>query len=290
MTPADPPDRPPGPVLRAAQLVKVYPSATGETHALRGVDVGFAAGTLSVLMGPSGSGKSSLLSVLALQERPSAGEVWLRGEDVTTVRGARLRRLRAGTLAWVAQRPTHTLVPHLDADEQLRAVARRRRRAGLVTGPGSTPDALLDALGLTGRRRVRADRLSGGEQQRLAVATALVGGTRVVVADEPTAELDDASADAVLAVLRRHVDAGACVVLATHDPRVVDGADRVLRLRHGVLSSERDSEGLVTVPIDPTGRLQLPREALGLFPDGRAVVEIRDGAVVLRDAPAPEEP
>ena len=280
MTPADPAGPP---ALRAAHVVKIYPSATGETHALRGVDVTFRPGTLSVLMGPSGSGKSSLLSVLALQERPSGGDLWVQGEEVTTVRGRRLRRLRTTTLAWVAQRPTHSLVPHLTADEQLRDVARRR---GAGRGDG---DALLAALDLTGRRHVRADRLSGGEQQRLAVAAALVGGTPIVVADEPTAELDDASADALRGVLRAHVDAGGCVVVATHDPRLLDGADRVLRLRHGVLSSERDSAGLVTVPIDPTGRLQLPREALGLFPDERAVVEVRPDGVLLRP-PAEEEP
>jgi putative ABC transport system ATP-binding protein len=279
VTPAD--TTPRGEALRAAHLVKIYPSATGETHALRGVDVAFHAGTLSVLMGPSGSGKSSLLSVLALQERPSGGDVWVRGEEVTTVRGRRLRRIRTTTLAWVAQRPTHSLVPHLSADEQLRDVARRRRARP------QERDDLLEALGLAQRRGVRADRLSGGEQQRLAVAAALVGGTPIVVADEPTAELDDASADAVRAVLRAHVDAGGCVVVATHDPRLLDGADRVLRLRHGVLSSERDAAGLVTVPIDPSGRLQLPREALGLFPGERAVVEVRPDGVLLR--PAEEE-
>ena len=282
MTPAD--ARAGEPALRAAHLVKIYPSATGETHALRGVDVSFRAGTLSVLMGPSGCGKSSLLSVLALQERPSGGDLWVRGEDVTSVRGGRLRRLRASTLAWVAQRPTHSLVPHLTADEQLSEVARRR-------GAGRQDrEHLLDALGLAHRRRVRADLLSGGEQQRLAVAAALVGGTPIVVADEPTAELDDASADAVRVVLRAHVDAGGCVVVATHDPRLLVGADRVLRLRHGVLSSERDSAGVVTVPIDPSGRLQLPREALGLFPGERAVVEVRPDGVLLRPAAEEEAP
>ncbi len=113
------------------------------------------------------------------------------------------------------------------------------------------------------------------------------GAPALVVADEPTAELDDATSALVLAELRGCAQEGAAVVVATHDARVVAAADRVLALRHGVLSSVRERDGVTTAAIDSTGRLQLPPEALDLFPGGRAVVTLEDGGVRLRPLPEP---
>ena len=266
------------PALRCASLVKIYLSSTRETHALRGVEASFEAGTCTAVSGPSGSGKSSLLQLLALHERPSGGRVWVGGVDATTLGPRALRLLRRSTTTWVAQRPTHSLYSHLTATGNLQQVARLRG-----ADVGQVPE-LLDRLGLAARAGARTDALSGGEQQRLAVAAAVLGGPAVLLADEPTAELDDASAALVLAELRRCADAGSAVVFATHDPRAVAAADRVLHLRSGVLSSEREAGRTPTAPIDASGRVQLPPQALALFPDGRAEVVVVDGEVRLRPA------
>lgn len=116
----------------------------------------------------------------------------------------------------------------------------------------------LDRVGLAGRGQARTGHLSGGEQQRLAAAAAVVGHPAVIVVDEPTAELDDESADMVLAEFRTSADAGSCVVMATHDAAAVQQADRHLHLRHGVLSEDRERAGPPMVAIDASGRLQLP--------------------------------
>lgn len=275
MTPSELPSDPP---IRCERLVKIYPASSGETHALRGVEATFSAGTVTAVTGPSGSGKSSLLGILALQERQSGGELWLLGRDVATVRPAALQQLRRRAVAWVAQRPTHSLYRHLSARDMVRQVAELRQAD--TAGPAAM--AALDRVGLAGRAHARTAQLSGGEQQRLAVAAAVVGRPAILIADEPTAELDDASADLVLAELRRCAGDGSCILLASHDARVVAAADRELHLRHGVLSSDQVGDGPAGAAIDSTGRLQLPAAALAMFPTGRAVVEVLDAEVRLR--------
>ena len=265
--------------VRCEAVTRFYRSVAGQTHALRGVDARFDAGTLSCVVGPSGSGKSSLLSVLALREVPDGGQVWLGGTATVPGSGTARRRWRRRLVSWVPQRATHALLPHLGAGEHVQQVAGLR-------GARADVGAVLEEVGLGARRRSRPAQLSGGEQQRLAVALAAVGEPPVVVADEPTAELDDEAAALVLALLRRRAAAGTCVVVSTHDARVTAHADRVLLLRHGVLSTDaRAGDGAEAV-LDSTGRLQLPPEALALFPDGRAVLEVREDEVRLR-APGP---
>lgn len=254
-------------------VVRVYRSATGEAHALRGVDVTFRAGTVTAVAGPSGSGKSSLLRMVALRDLPSAGRLVVLGHDVAALRGRALRSLRRG-VAFVEQRSSRGLFPHLTAADHVRQVAALRRVP-------ADPDEVLGSVRLDARARHRPAALSGGEQQRLAVACALLGAPPLVVADEPTAELGHADADVVLAALHAVADAGSTVVVSTHDPRVLRVAGRVLRLRHGVLGSE-EHRGVHRAAIDSTGRVQLPPDALALFPDGRAVLEVGDDAVVLR--------
>lgn len=260
--------------IRCDRLVKMYPAPTGETQALRGVEASFALGTVSAVTGPSGSGKSSLLAILALQERPSAGTLELLGEDVTALPARRLTALRRRSVSWVAQRATESLLPSLTVHEQLAQVSAR-------SGRDVDPQA-LGRVGLDHRRDAAIQQLSGGEQQRLAVLVAVLAGTRVVVADEPTAQLDDDSAALVLTELNRCAREGACVVVSTHDDRVMSAVDRTLALRHGVLSSEAHREGRTLVPIDSAGRIQLPPSALGLFPDSRIELVIDEGEVRLR--------
>lgn len=261
--------------LRCQRLVKMYAAPTGETQALRGVEAAFVVGTVSAVIGPSGSGKSSLLSILALRERQSGGELDVLGEPVSALPVRRLVGVRRKHVAWVAQRPSDSLFPHLTALEQVEQTARLR---------GRSPDdarAALARVGLEHRAGARLGELSGGEQQRLAVTSAVLAGTRILVADEPTAELDDESAAVVLAELRRCASEGACVVVSTHDDRVVRASDRTLALRHGVLSTESVGSGDALAPIDSSGRLQLPPAALGLFPDGRARVVVDGDGVRL---------
>lgn len=266
--------------LECAGVVRVYRSGTGEAHALRGVDVTFRAGTVTAVAGPSGSGKSSLLRMLALRDLPSAGRLTLLGRDVGALSARAVRTLRRRHVSLVEQRSSHGLFPHLTAADHVRQVAALRGVADVDV------DAELGSVRLTARAAHRPPALSGGEQQRLAVALALLGAPDVVVADEPTAELDHAHADAVLDALAGVADRGSTVVLSTHDERALHVADRVLRLRHGVLSSEQLQRGQHLATIDTTGRVQLPPDALALFGQGRALLEVVDGAVVLR---APQE-
>jgi putative ABC transport system ATP-binding protein len=254
----------------------MYAAPTGETQALRGVEATFRSGTLSAVTGPSGSGKSSLLSILALRERQTGGELELEGISTSRLSVRELVALRRRSVSWVPQRSTDALLPTLTAREQLVHTASIRRH-----GSGDVDD-LLERIGLTSRRQALPHELSGGEQQRLAVAVAVLAGTSVVVADEPTAELDDESARVVLAELRHCSAAGSCVIISTHDDRAMRAADRTLALRHGVLATESAGSGRSLAAIDSAGRLQLPPTALALFPDGRAAVEVVDGEVRLR--------
>jgi putative ABC transport system ATP-binding protein len=267
------------PLLAGRELLQLYAAPTGPTQALRGVDVTVLGGRISAITGPSGSGKSTLLAVLALRERPAGGELRHRGRLVSGLSRRELHRLRRREIGWVAQRPTHSLFPQLDALGQIEQMARLR-------GVRCDAAAALAEVELTSRATARPAVLSGGEQQRLAVAAAGVGAPALLIADEPTAELDDDSAALILRLLRARADQGSAVLLATHDARAVAAADTVLRLRHGVLSGEHDAGQARTATIDGLGRIQLPEEALALFPNGRVVVTVADGHVVLHPPPS----
>jgi putative ABC transport system ATP-binding protein len=262
-------------LLEGRDLLQLYAAPTGPTQALRGVDVTVLGGRITAITGPSGSGKSTLLALLALRERPAGGELWHRGRLVSTLSRRRLQSLRRREIGWVAQRPTHSLFPQLNALGQLAQTARLRRVS-------CDFDAALDEVALREMAAASPALMSGGEQQRLAVAAAAVGAPALLVADEPTAELDDESAALVLRLLRTRADQGGAVVLATHDARAMAAADTVLRLRQGVLSGSHASGEDHTVAIDGQGRVQLPEEALPLFPGGRVIVTVTDGHVELR--------
>jgi putative ABC transport system ATP-binding protein len=281
--PADPP-RPaagaapaaatPGPAAVCAGLVKIYWTATGEVHALKGVDASFPTAAVSAVVGPSGSGKSSLLRILAGLDRPTAGQVTVADAQLSGLSVARLRRLRRRLLGYVFQRPADNLVPYLTVAEHLELAARLRRPR---TRGGDDGD-LLELLGLAHRRRHLPRQLSGGEQQRLAFARAVVGDPPLVVADEPTAELDSASAAALLEAVRALAGRGTALVLATHDPAVVRLSERTFYLRHGAMEAEATGQDALSV-IDDAGRVQLPPEALKLFPARRARIAVERGRV-----------
>jgi ABC-type lipoprotein export system ATPase subunit len=257
-------------------LVKIYWSATGEVHALKGIDALFPAGAITAVVGPSGSGKSSLLRILACIDRPTAGQVRVGDVEVSGLNARRRRAIRRRLVSYMFQRPSDNLVSYLTALEQLETTARLRGTSGRRRG-----HELLRTLGLGGRERHYPHQLSGGEQQRVALASAVMGEPALVVADEPTAELDTASGASLMEMVKELADDGASFVVATHDPVVMKVADRIYSLRHGALEAETREDRALSV-IDAFGRIQLPPAALQLFPDHRAVISIDDGEVKIK--------
>lgn len=247
-------------VLRCDHLVRFYDTASGRVQAVRGVDLELAPGVRAAVVGPSGSGKSSLLRMLAGLDRPTAGTVYLDGVDLWRL-GERARaRLRATTLSHVYQRPRENLFGHLTAEMQLRRQAPHGDRRLVAEW--------LDRLALAHRADHLPDEMSGGERQRLAFARAAVAGHRVVVADEPTSQLDTASADTVLQAVDELAAHGVTVLLATHDRRVLERVDQVIALRDGAVATVTAGGSELAV-IDRSGRLQLPPELQARFPDRR---------------------
>lgn len=259
-------------------VVRVFGSGAQETTALRGIDLALHGGLVTVVAGPSGSGKTSLLRLLAVQDRATAGRLEVLGVETAHASLRQLRELRRHQLAYVPQRASRGLLPTLTVGQHMTQAARLR-------GAEADHAGLLERLGLADRSDHRPAALSGGEQQRLAVGLALVGQPRLIVADEPTAELDSDNAERVLDAMQEAADRGAAVLMSSHDQRVVARADRLLRMRHGVLSSEWSRQSQVSAVIDSSGRLQLPDDALALFPHRRVLVETEGDHVVLRPPP-----
>ncbi|MEA2313079.1 MAG: putative transport system ATP-binding protein [Solirubrobacteraceae bacterium] len=218
------------PALDCRDVFKIHRSGPVETVALRGLDLRVERGELVAVLGPSGCGKSTLLSLAAGLDEPSAGEVRAFGASLGLMGERALARHRAATIALVFQ--SENLWPALSA----------RANVALslaLAGPGEhdEPEAALAAFGLRDRARVRAGLLSGGEQQRVAIAAAAARRAPLVLADEPTGELDEASEREVLAAFERlRTETGSAIVVVTHSPRVAEAADRVVELRDGRLA------------------------------------------------------
>lgn len=208
---------------------KVYRTADEEVLALADVDKDFPSARVTSIVGPSGSGKSSLLRILACVDRPSDGSVLIAGTEVAGLGPRGRRALRRTSVAYVFQNPIDNLIEYLTVVDQMKLAARLRGQR-----PGAEEiDRLLRTLGLEQRASHRPVQLSGGEQQRVAVACAVIGHPAVVVADEPTAELDSASAERVLQAVHDLREEGVAFILSSHDPAVVAASDHLLRLEHG---------------------------------------------------------
>jgi putative ABC transport system ATP-binding protein len=221
-----------GPILTAEGLVKVYDR--GRVRALDGLDLEVATGEFVSIIGPSGSGKSTLLQLLGALDRPDEGRVTLDGHDLGAER--RLDRVRARLIGFIFQ--LHNLIPALNAWENvelpLRSLpvprAERRRRA--VT--------LLDAVGLADRRDHRPTELSGGERQRVAIARSLVNEPKVILADEPTGDLDQDTSERIMALLQRlQAERDLTLVMVTHDLEVAARAARTIRIRDGRVDGKK---------------------------------------------------
>jgi lipoprotein-releasing system ATP-binding protein len=231
------------PVLVAEGVRKSYGVGTEtETEILHGIDLALGAGEMAALTGPSGAGKSTFLNVMGLLERPTAGRIAVDGVDVAGLDEAGLTRLRGRSIGFVFQ--FHHLLPAFTAQENVmmpllvergRADRRMRDRAA----------ELLGRVGLGAYLARRPAKLSGGQQQRVAVARALAASPRLVLADEPTGNLDTASADEVFALLREfNRDLGVSFLVVTHDQRLARRCDRVLELVDGRLVGEQRGSDL----------------------------------------------
>jgi putative ABC transport system ATP-binding protein len=220
----------PPPLTRAPVVVeglrRVYPTAAGTVVALDGVSLDAPAGALTVVAGRSGCGKSTLLRIVAAIDRPDDGSVTVGGADVGGASRRARRALRRRQIGFVFASPSHNLLPGLDALSNLRLVQRLR-------GDHTDGREWMARVGLSGHERSRVAELSGGEQQRLAFAMAAVGQPAVVVADEPTAELDVATTAEVVRVLRDLTDGGVTFFVASHDQQVIATGDVVVRLEDG---------------------------------------------------------
>jgi putative ABC transport system ATP-binding protein len=224
------------PILEARQLAKTYETGGAKVLGLRGVDISIERGEFVAIMGPSGCGKSTLLNLLAGLDRPTAGEVWLDGKRIDVMTETELARLRRLKVGFVFQ--FFNLVPTLSALENvelpLLLVGRGRSEAR------RSASELLSELGIQEKDGAAPAQLSGGQQQRVALARALANSPDVVLADEPTGNLDSAAAREVLGLFRDARGRGQTLLLVTHDASVASTADRVITLRDGLIADETE--------------------------------------------------
>jgi putative ABC transport system ATP-binding protein len=221
-------------VLSARGLAKTYVSDGIEVLALRGVDLDVAAGEFVAVMGPSGSGKSTLLHLLGGLDRPTAGTIELDGRALERLSERDWAILRRSQIGFVFQ--FFNLVDNLTVAENVELPA---RLVGACPGEARVRrEELLDRLGVSARAHALPSQLSGGQHQRVALARALVNRPAVLLADEPTGNLDSASAAEVVSLLRQLREEGQTVVLVTHDARVASAADRVISMRDGLVVDE----------------------------------------------------
>jgi putative ABC transport system ATP-binding protein len=219
-----------GPGIVCREVTRVYTTASGAVAALEGVNAEFRRGEISAIVGPSGSGKSTLLRILAAIDRPTSGSVLIRDRDVAQLGRGTRRRLRRLHIGYLYQDPAANLLSYMTVAEHIRFAAQ-------IRGADDVREAtdLMNQFGLAELSDRLPTQLSSGQQQLASLASAVAGGPVVVIADEPTAELDDASSLAVLENLQAMRSADTCVIVATHDQAVVDVADRVFYVRHGRL-------------------------------------------------------
>jgi len=217
-------------VIELQDVTRVYKIGQVETQALRGVTLGIEEGEFAALVGPSGSGKTTLLQLLGCLDRPTSGTVCVKGKDVTRLNPNQRADLRKGTIGFIFQ--FFALIPGLTAYENIEMPL-------LLTGEKTgvrkeRVTELLKAVGLAERARHRPDQMSGGEQQRVAIARALATRPVLILADEPTANLDTVNGKQVMEIMQRlNEETGTTFVFATHDPRVIKYARRVIELRDG---------------------------------------------------------
>jgi putative ABC transport system ATP-binding protein len=218
-------------VIQATGLTKVYQMGDVEVHALRGVDISVRRGEVISIMGPSGSGKSTLMNILGCLDRPSAGEYYLDGEAVKSLNDDQLADIRNRKVGFVFQ--SFNLLGRQSA---LTNVELPMRYAGLLNGRRERAIEALQAVGLGDRVHHRPNELSGGQQQRVAIARALVNDPAIILADEPTGNLDTTSGDEIMRILLDlNKERGTTLIFVTHDPEISEQTERIIYLRDGLV-------------------------------------------------------
>jgi putative ABC transport system ATP-binding protein len=229
-------------VVKIDNATRVYKLGTVETHALRGVSLSIEGGEFTALVGPSGSGKTTLLQMIGCLDQPSSGKVYINGKDVTSLNRNQRADMRRGTIGFIFQFfaliPTLTAYENVELPLLLNGHTPQERRERVM--------GLLEAVGLSDRAKNRPDQMSGGQQQRVAVARALAPKPTLILADEPTANLDSTNGEQVMEIMTRlNKETGVTFVFATHDPRVIKYARRVVTLQDGLIAQNGAGEGKI---------------------------------------------
>lgn len=293
-------------MIHCEGLVKIYKAADLEVFALQGLDLTVESGELMAIIGNSGSGKSTLLNMLGGLDRPSAGQLTIDGKNMLKMTERDLVRYKRESVGFVWQNNARNLIPYLTALENVELPillkGKRKRMRALE---------LLEAVGLTHRKNNKLQELSGGEQQRVAIAIALANHPKLLLADEPTGSVDSKMADQILDLFRElNRTIGITIVIVTHDPLLAKKVDRVVSIRDGKISSEmlrrksyseeleelergiKQAEGDSHVEyaiLDRAGRLQVPAallESIGVKDTNKVKLELVEGKIVLT---SPEE-
>ncbi|MCS7461091.1 ABC transporter ATP-binding protein [Paenibacillus doosanensis] len=288
-------------MIHCDNLVKIYKVADLEVVALQGLDLHVEPGELMAIIGNSGSGKSTLLNMLGGLDRPSAGQLQVDGKDLLKFTEKDLVKYKRETVGFVWQNNARNLIPYLTALENVELPillqGRRKRERALE---------LLEAVGLSHRIKNRLNQLSGGEQQRVAIAIALANNPKMLLADEPTGSVDTKMANQILDLFRDlNRRMGLTVVIVTHDPLLAKKVDRVVAIRDGKTSSEiirkksyadelaelergvqvdEEDSHVEYAVLDKSGRLQIPGDMLqtiGIQSSNKVRVQVEDGRIVL---------
>jgi ABC-type lipoprotein export system ATPase subunit len=251
-----------------AGLVHLYTSEGSQVVALRGVDLDIDSGEMLALLGPSGTGKSTLLKLLGGLMAPTAGRIIVGGRDLTGLSPGELRMFRATEVGIVMQDAGTNLLPFATSEQNVWFAQLGARRA---KHPVQDPAEVLDQLDLASLATERASRLSGGEQQLVALAVGVASSPRLLLVDEPTSQLDAEERDAAIALLRAiNHELGSTVVIVTHDPAVAAAMPRTVTIRDGRVGAEgRHGEEFAVVASD--GSLQLPPDVLEVLPPNTLV-------------------
>lgn len=287
-------------------LVKIYKVADLEVVALQGLDLVVQPGELLGIVGASGSGKSTLMNVLGGLDRPSAGRAWVDGKDLLKLSNAELNQYRRAEVGFVWQHGARNLIPYLNALENVKLPMTLAGKAGGKVSRRAKE--LLDIVGLTDRMRHNLSELSGGEQQRVAIAVSLANEPKLLLADEPTGELDSVTALTIYELFNDlNRELGLTMLIVSHDPSLARHVNRVVAIRDGRLATEtvrsrangvsfsvngnngesEEHEDIfeeLTV-LDSAGRLQIPKEYLAQFGiKGRARLEITEEGILVLPA------
>lgn len=267
-------------IIQADNLVKIYKTKDIEVVALQGLDLNVAQGELMAIIGSSGSGKSTFLNMLGGLDRPSAGKLYVDGKNLFSMTEKELVAYKRSTVGFVWQNNGRNLLPYLSAYEnimmpmELNSYKERRERA----------DMLLDMVGLSAKKNNRMQQMSGGEQQRIAIAIALANSPKLLLADEPTGSVDTKTSNYIFDIFKRlNQELGVTIVIVTHDVSLSRKVQRVAAIRDGKISSERilredfaqrikeadkaadwhetETQDEFAI-LDRAGRIQLPREML----------------------------